>query len=143
MCDWKACRILGLYLVALLGCGSGDIGQVVGTVTLDGKPLPNARLEFFPADGGGLSAGRTDANGKYELFYGREAMGAEVGEHLVQIRTAGAGPAEGDYGSSAAEKLPVRYNNKSELKRTVKPGRNVIDFELESKGVIVQPKSGY
>ncbi|MCA9193219.1 MAG: carboxypeptidase regulatory-like domain-containing protein [Planctomycetales bacterium] len=130
-------------IVAFTGCGNGNIGHVEGTVTLDGKPLPNAGIEFFPQAGGGLSAGRTDENGHYELYYGREGMGAEVGEHLVQIRTAGIGSADGDYGPTSKELIPVQYNNRSELVRTVKAGSNTIDFDLESKGRIVQPPSGY
>lgn len=137
------CSLLMLGVLGLAGCGSGKIGHVEGTVTLDGQPLPYARLEFFPQGGGGLSAGRTDENGYYELYYGREGMGAEIGEHLVQIRTAGSGPSEGDYGSKAPEKIPVQYNDESELVRTVKGGKNTIDFELESKGKIVQPPRGY
>ncbi len=133
-------------VVGVTGCGSGDIGRVEGTVKLDGKPLPNAQLEFFPqGDGvGGNSAAVTDENGHYELHYGREDMGAAIGEHLVQIRTAGVGGSGGDYNSSSPEKLPLKYNTNSELKKTVKAGRNTIDFDLESKGKIVQPsKSGY
>ncbi len=128
---------------ALAGCSSENVGRVEGTVKLDGMPLPNARLEFWPDQGGKLSAALTDENGHYELHYGREEMGAEVGEHLVQIRTAGVGPSQGDYGSSAPEKIPLKYNTNSELKKTVKPGRNTIDFDLDSKGKVVQPKAGY
>lgn len=135
--------ILLVSIIGLAGCGSGDIGHVSGIVKLDGKPLPYARLEFFPQGGGGLSAGITDENGKYELYYGREGMGAEIGEHLVQIRTAGAGPSQGDYGSKAPEKIPLKYNTNSELIKTVKAGSNVIDFDLDSKGKVVQPRAGY
>ena len=70
-------------------------------------------------------------------------MGAEIGEHLVQIRTAGAGPSEGDYGASQPEKVPVKYNNKSELIRTVEAGSNTIDVDLDSQGRVVQPAAGY
>lgn len=138
----RNCQILLLLSVGLAGCSSSDIGKVTGTVTLDGKPLEYAKLEFFPQPAGGLSSGRTDKDGHYQLYFGRDEMGAKVGEHLVQIRTAGAGPSEGDYGSSAPEKIPLKYNTKSELKATVKPGSNTIDFDLESKGKIVQP-GGY
>ncbi|MCA9193222.1 MAG: hypothetical protein KDB03_15730 [Planctomycetales bacterium] len=140
----RAINFSSLLLVLFFsGCGNGNIGLVEGTVKLDGKPLPNAMLEFFPQTGGGLSAGRTDENGHYELYYGREGMGAEIGEHLVQIRTAGVGPAEGDYGPTSKELIPVQYNNRSELIRTVESGRNTFDFDLESKGRIVQPPAGY
>ncbi|MCA9131094.1 MAG: carboxypeptidase regulatory-like domain-containing protein [Planctomycetales bacterium] len=138
----RQCSLLAIA-VTTIGCGSGDIGYVEGTVKLDGQPLPNAMLEFYPQDKGGLSSGRTDANGHYELYYGREGKGAEVGEHLVQIRTAGVGDAGGDYGPTSKERIPVQYNNKSELVRKVESGRNTIDFDLESKGKIVQPPSGY
>ena len=141
---FRMLAVLAVVLTAATtGCSPSDIGRVEGTVTMDGSPLPNARLEFYPKDSGGLSAGRTDANGHYELYFGREHMGATVGEHIVQIRTAGAISSDGDYGAPAPEKVPTKYNNDTELTASVKAGSNTIDFDLDSQGKIVQPRDGY
>lgn len=125
-----------LPLFVYSGCSSGDIGTVTGTVTADGKPLPDAMVTFFPRPDGRASSGLTDDEGAYELIYTRDKKGAEIGEHMVQITTAVEG---GDYGDTIApETLPAKYNVASELKREVKPGRNVIDFELDYEGNIIQ-----
>lgn len=136
----------GIVLVAALmlfcvGCG-GDMGRVSGTITLDGKPLPDAIITFYPqgGEGGRASAGRTDAEGNYELTYSRSEKGAKVGEHLVTITTAVDG---GDYSEGGGESInkelvPTKYNAKSELKEQVVAGSNTINFELDSEGEIVQ-----
>lgn len=131
---------LALLCFAAVGCASGDVGTVTGTVHLDGKPLEGAMITFYPqipagADAmekGGASAGLTDADGKYELIYNRDVKGAEVGKHLVYIETAVEGSG---YGEGRAEEVPKRYNSESELEVEVKPGRNTIDFlDLTSEG---------
>lgn len=131
--------VLGLLVASVVGCAGGDVGSVTGTVHLDGKPLEGALITFYPQieagagmEKGGASAGRTDAEGKYELIYNRDVKGAEVGKHLVYIETA----VESDgYGEGRGEELPKRYNSESELEVEVKPGRNTIDFlDLTSEG---------
>lgn len=124
--------------ILLAGCSGSDIGRVSGTVTMDGSPLPNANVEFFPQPTGRPSTGVTDKDGKYELTYTREAMGAKVGEHRVQITTAGMGPSEGGYGGNSKETVPARYNVKSELTAKVESGSNKHDFQLDGSGEIIQ-----
>ncbi len=129
----------GALLVALplgVGCGDSGIGQVHGTVKLDGVPLPEALVEFYPADSSAASAGRTDREGKYQLHLGRQGLGAVVGTHKVQIWTS-LGKDTGD-GPAAQEIIPTKYNAESELKRDVTSGSNIFDFDLESKGKVIQ-----
>lgn len=131
--------LFGLLAVLVTGCSSGDFGTVTGKVTADGKPLPNAMINFFPQPDGRSSAGRTDENGEYELVYSRAQKGAVVGEHVVRISTASEG---GDYGENAAkESIPAKYNVSSELVEKVSPGSNVINFDLDLEGRVIQ--SGY
>ncbi|MGE3776763.1 MAG: carboxypeptidase regulatory-like domain-containing protein [Pirellulaceae bacterium] len=121
------------------GCGgSANLGTVTGTVKLDGKPLDGAQVEFSPVAGGRLSAGRSDAQGKYELYFARDEKGALIGEHVVRITTY----FEVDDGGKprvTPEKLPTQYNVKSELKQEVRGGSNVIDFDLQGQGPVIQP----
>lgn len=132
-----------LSLAFCMGCNPGNIGTVTGTVKLDGKPLPKAMLTFYPRHEGRASKALTDENGQYELIYTRDINGAEVGQHMIQITTAVEGgdyDDGGDYGGSkiAKELIPSKYNIGSELLKDVEPGSNVIDFDLDSKGEIVQ-----
>lgn len=131
---WGCCS--ALWLLASVGCGSSDYGYVSGTVTAEGKPLPNAMITFTPEPSGRPSSGLTDANGVYHLIYTKDQKGALIGQHTVRISTA---VAEGDYGKSARETIPAKFNIASELKREVKPGRNTIDIEVDYKGKVVQP----
>lgn len=120
--------LLGVTL-CLVGCGSGDrpdLGQVRGTVTLDGEPLPEAYVTFIQR-GFRPSTGVTDANGNYELKYLRDASGASVGTNLVRINKE-----SGAEGEPVVELLPDRYHRESTIERVVEPGQNVFDFELIS-----------
>ena len=115
-------------LLLLAGCSRDDrppLGMVSGTVTLDGKPLADARLIFEPIEGGRASTGSTDSEGKYELIYIRKDKGAKLGPHLVRISAATPDAAH-------AELLPACYNAQTTLRADVKPGPNQIDFTLTS-----------
>ncbi len=124
----------------LIGCGGGpndtpELAPVTGTVTLGGQPLPDATIVFTPKEGA-PSAGRTDSSGRYELIFSRSEKGAKVGEHTVRISTYQAG---GEDQQAVPEKVPAQYNVKSQLTKAVENTGNVIDFELEAGGQVVEP----
>lgn len=139
--------LVGLVLFPL-GCSSSDqpeLGQVTGTITLDGKPLTGVAVVFQP-ENGRPARGMTNAEGKYELVYIRQTKGTKVGPNRVEVAPSEEGeesegdePGDGD--SQAASKksksakptVPAKYNTKSELKVDVKSGSNTFDFQLESK----------
>ena len=134
----------------LPGCGGPsdqpELGQVTGTVTLDGKPLSGIAVVFQP-ESGRPARGMTDAEGKYELTYIRETKGTKVGPNRVEIAPSEDGGAEESEESenpddesqpvtkpskSGKPTIPPRYNVQSELKADVKAGENTFDFQLES-----------
>ena len=118
--------LVALAPLFVVGCGKGDmpdIGPVSGVVTLDSKPLVGTMVLFRP-EAGRQSSARTDENGRYELKYIRDVMGAVVGSHKVIIRTANE--------DSSAERLPPRYNRQTTLTAEVTPEANTIDFSLKS-----------
>ncbi len=111
----------------LCGCGSSGppLADVEGTVTLNGKPLEGALLEFQPQGMGSPSYGSTDAQGHYELLYTQEKTGAMIGSHLVRITTL-------NENERILERLPPEYHRDSEITKEVVAGEtNVIDFDLE------------
>lgn len=80
---------LGLF-IALPGCKKGDmpeVARVTGTVTFNGKPVPNMMVNFMPTEGR-PSWGQTDAAGKYEMNYDADNMGAKMGHHKVYFNPA-------------------------------------------------------
>ncbi|MGN6134638.1 MAG: Ig-like domain-containing protein [Aureliella sp.] len=139
--------VAGMLMLFQAGCGGPsdqpELGQVTGTVTLDGKPLSGVAVVFQPVSGR-PATGMTDAEGKYELTYIRETKGTKVGSNRVEIAPSEDGEAEesADEGEESAAgapqakpgkpKVPARYNVESELKVDVKPGENTFDFKLES-----------
>lgn len=132
---WK-CICLASLLLA--GCSQApedmpDVAPVSGTVLLDGQPLPYATVVFQPTEGRS-SNGQTDAEGKYELRFNQDTMGAELGAHQVIITTFREFDHPSDPNQKASpELLPAKYHSKSELTATVESGDNEISFELKSK----------
>lgn len=102
---------------------------------LDGKPLDGATVFFSPDGGGRTSAARTDADGRYELTYVGKEMGAKIGQHTIRLTTSEevTNPKTGR-SMHTPEKVPAKYNEKSELKRDVAEGANTIDLDLTSAG---------
>ena len=88
--------VAAAFLFALTtGCGPDgpEIATVEGTIKLGGEPLAEATVMFQPSSGR-PSAGRTDAEGHYELVYSQGRKGALPGEHIVTISTFRAGDRE-------------------------------------------------
>src|SRR5262245_387993 len=144
MRDWRlpSFLIAGFALQVVVGCNPENLprlGPVTGTITMDGQPVPDANVTFDGANPGEtVSVGRTDASGKYEIYYSRGHKGATIGEHVVRISTYGE-TGDDDNPQFRKETVPARYNAKSELKADVKRGANKLDFELKSGGEIIQP----
>ncbi|MFI4876659.1 MAG: carboxypeptidase-like regulatory domain-containing protein [Blastopirellula sp. JB062] len=128
-------------LLTACGCAGEQLDPeykpVTGTVTLDGRPLPDAQLSFVPLGSGSSGSGFTDESGKYQLYYAARRPGAKFGENRVFITKSK--PSTGKQGEFAGmreadiEMLPARYNRKTELTANIEDKRNVIDFDLKSK----------
>lgn len=123
--------ILFCFLL-LAGCNSGpndtpELGEVTGTVKLDGAPLAGATVEFRPTPAGRPSTGVTDESGKYSLVYAYGKNGAKIGQHTVLITTTNITKPE------LKEKLPEIYHSKTTLTANVQAGKNEINYDLKSK----------
>lgn len=129
--------ILSLVPWVFAGCGNRGpaLGQVEGTVTLDGVPLPGARVIFTPMEGGRSSMAVTDGSGHYVLEFAAGQQGAIVGRHQVTISTFEAGETDdnGKLVGYVPERVPEKYNKNTTLEVEVKRGRQVHDFRLESR----------
>ncbi|WP_437231107.1 carboxypeptidase regulatory-like domain-containing protein [Planctomicrobium sp. SH661] len=130
---WHLLAVLPL----LSGCGSASgpsIAPVRGVVTLDGKPVSGAIVEFQP-EAGRPSVSVTRPDGAYEMQYAVKVPGAVLGPHTVTIRN----PAVQSRGEneettpSMTLPLPDRFHSESEMEVEVKPNSNVFNFELVSR----------
>lgn len=119
-----------------------------GTVTLDGQPLPAAVVTFDSPEGT-FSYGLTDAEGRYELQFDSDMQGVAPGPKTVRISTTRKilglnSEDEGEEGEVSEEeaatptggadqeKVPAKYNEKSELTVEVTADRTQYDFDLTS-----------
>jgi len=130
--------LVNLAIVAA-GCGRGGVGATaVGVLAIDGRPAPaGIRIDFQPQlPGGSTSTGITDAKGKYEIFFTAARKGVMPGECQVRLSLA---DSPGPNGIPTVPeqlkglRLPEIYHgDRSPLIRTVKPGHNTIDIEIDT-----------
>ena len=125
-------RIFSAMLLAVpLGLCSGcsdraadmpELGQVHGTVTLDGKPLSGVSVYFEP-EKGRPSIGKANEEGVYEAHYLVDESGVKLGPCIARVEWGldETGPA-----------IPAKYGTKSELTLEVKPGDNTFDIDMKS-----------
>lgn len=129
--------ILAFMPWIVTGCGNRGpaLGYVEGVVTIDGAPLPGARVIFTPVDGGRSSMAVTDGSGHYVLGFAAGEQGALVGKHKVTISTFEAGETDdsGKLVGHVPERVPAKYNQNTTLEVEVKRGRQVFDFPLQSR----------
>jgi hypothetical protein len=135
---WNQCRamvfaapsicIAVIALSSCCGCGNKDefeIAPVSGAITLNGRPLVDARIGFEPMAingslaGGSGSYGTTDSQGTFQLATVTGRRGAIVGRHRVWIRTIKLN-ANGKVISQ--ETLPREYNDDTTLSFDVSAG---------------------
>jgi hypothetical protein len=131
-------------MIVTCGCGGRDydVAPVEGTVTLDGKPLVNAAVNFQPIAGGEGSHspgpgsyGRTDDKGRYALrTVEPDEAGAVVGRHKVYITTAhtSADAADDSAAAMPKETLPKRWSSGAEEFTVPADGTDKADFAIVS-----------
>jgi hypothetical protein len=128
---WPLYPGLCLLLALMAGCGpSGPrTYEVSGTVTWNGKPLPQGDIVFLPVDG----AVAPDAG---KIVDGRFTFRARAGKKRVEIHASRAeGPVDPVMKTAPRKSyIPPRYNAHSILQAEVTPGgENRYAFELTDK----------
>jgi hypothetical protein len=134
------CRRLYLLLVIIAftaGCGRGN-GRcgLAGSVLLDGGPIQRGSIDFTPVAGPVLTtAGSMIIDGRYAVA---AKQGLLPGTYRVRVFwpevPAGPGILDGVSSKPPRERVPERYNAKSDLliELTAK-GPNEFDFDLKAQ----------
>ena len=120
--------------LAAAGCRGEPKAQVSGTVTLDGVPVENGVIQFYPVGSTGQTAGGGVQNGRY-------ALDASPGEMTVTINASKVVGKQKLYATpdspvvdKVSELVPSKYNSVSTLKVTLKEGVNEgVNFDLKTK----------
>jgi hypothetical protein len=132
----------GLVALLAFGCGGSKVVPVSGKVTLDGVPLANAKVNFQPLGNGKINPGlgsyaKTNDQGEYSLMLvDQSGPGAIVGKHRVEISAFESEKRDpnDDRERQPPDKVPARYNVKSELTFEVPPGGTTkADFPLTTR----------
>ena len=135
----------GLACVFLSGCSDSNRAEVYGVVTLDGKPVEQGVINFFPTgDNKGPSAGSTIEGGRYEIA---SEKGVVVGANRVSISSVQATGRKIQSVDAVHEErleaVPPQYNSQSSLTHDVQPGTNELNFELTGRVPIESSRRRY
>jgi hypothetical protein len=142
-----------LAMVATAGCkqAANEFDATVqGAVTIDGELAPGGTVTFHPVKEGPAASGRIHEDGSYSIRTGQGNLndpdGGTIrsGEYIATVTVTApaaksAAVAEGGPPSVGARLMADKYamRESSDLKKTVKPGPNVIDLALD--GVWANP----
>lgn len=124
---------LAFLLVLVPGCGS-SLAQVEGVATLDDQELAHGNVVFHPVETGPSAVGNI-ASGRYSLSAGTQP-GIPPGDYIATVVVQSKVERDDKEDVKTIKLLsPAKYSKKetSDLRVTVKPGRNQIPLKLTSK----------
>jgi hypothetical protein len=125
---------LAVVLLAITGCVKATY-PVEGEVRVDGIPLADGNISFFPdKETGGPSEGTKIQGGKYSL-----AKGLKVGKYRIEIHGARTLPHKvpdpyipAVLTEQVVEVVPPEYNRASNKFVEVRAGPNTFDFDIKT-----------
>jgi hypothetical protein len=135
-------RLFAILIGLLLASGCGPAGptraEVSGVVSLNGTPVSEGSINFFPAEGNkGPEAGGAIRDGKYHI---PRAQGPVIGKNRVELRAfqksgrriqdPTAPP--GTMMEEIANVFPAEFNKESTLVREIQKGKNEMPFEIKT-----------
>ena len=115
----------------LLGCGSPET-VVTGSVTINGQPLRQGYITFFPAAGTKATCGAEVIDGQYRvkpMLPGSRRV-VIAGTPNVQVVAHGNGPATLKIVPSAHEVSPKTKGNQQVVE--IRQGKQTLDFALQN-----------
>lgn len=111
---------LAALVSAMSGCGGADIpdlGEVKGTVMMNGEPIVGIDVVAYPAEGR-PAYGKTDEKGAYTIMFKNGIAGTKVGQNRITPMYVQGG-----------KSVPPEY---AQMMFDIKPGENSVDFDMKS-----------
>lgn len=130
------CFLFLVTFVLVSGCTQGpELGDVTGTISMDGEPVENAYVTFLPMFPEGMElVGKTDSQGVFDVKYSADRNGVPPGKYQILLSTLDDIKEESGRNRKVPERFPKVYvNNDSPLTFEVKPGPNDVSFDVSSK----------
>jgi len=134
-CTAACWLFLLLFALPFAGGCSDGLGDVTGTVTLDGQPVPDGSITFVSQDqndprreGAVITAGKFAARippGQYKLELNAQKV--------VGTRTQKSFDGTPETVPTTAELFPPKYNTQSQLVHEIKAGANSLPLDLSTK----------
>lgn len=123
-------------VAAVVGCGPSNQVSVQGRVTFDGQPVGPGSIVFLPDSGAeGTKVAAAIEDGKYQIGPERGAVPGNFRVEISWSKKTGRQVASADPGimmDEMQEAIPPTYNTQTTLRRELKAGENVHDFDLRS-----------
>ena len=132
-------RLAGISAITacFIGCGT-PATTITGAVTLDGQPVPNASLEFFPVTGKGrVSFTTTDGSGRYTVAVSPTPLKVVITATKIDGKEKNPYDPDGPLVDRVVEALPERYGFQEKTPLVASPVENqstTIDFTITSSG---------
>lgn len=126
--------VFAAAVAVVAGCEkTGPTGTVNGVVTVDGQPLADGTVRFVPTDGQSPTAAGLVKDGRFRLPVpvGRARVEFSAPKPLGKKKVYDTPTSP--WVEVTGERLPARFNVKSELTLAVSPGTQDAAFELKSK----------
>jgi hypothetical protein len=134
----KSVAAAGLFVVLLsaLGCGNSNSGQVTGLIQLDGKPLDEGQITFFPEDGKTkTTGGKIETGGRYSVLVPAGTMKVVISAPKVVGKKKIYPTPDSPEMPITKESLPSQYSDmfQTKLRLEVVAGPNEKNWELKGK----------
>ena len=125
---------ISITIIAItVGCSKGPpMGEVSGTVTVNGTPAKTGSISFFPLDRKSVTSGAAIQDGKYMAKVPLGAVKVEIRVSKVIGRKRIYNTPNSPIQDILQEVLPPKYNDQTELELDVQAGKNQKDYNLKT-----------
>jgi hypothetical protein len=121
--------IVAALAILIAGCSHGPpMGDVQGTVTVNGKPLEEGTIRFLPVNGDTQATGGSIRNGTFRIQVPVVKQRVEIESNIIDPEKTPPNATADQIVMKAL--VPDRYNFQSELTLDVVPGVNEPTFKL-------------
>lgn len=136
----RMCQTLSVLALAIVltGCGPDDgMVSVSGTITIDGRPVPEGSITFTPLDGKGRPGGGAFENGQFSTRAVPGETAVQIhGHEVIKIPNPTKEQVERGLDTDRKNIVPSVYNTQSKLRVDVSEENNTFNFDLTSDGKI-------